>query len=186
MAFNTAAAYASGFDSGKYGFKSLGEAGLLSDDGKALMGSIQAQNQALAGNLAAKALGIEGDLKEREMINDVLMATLEQTAKEKKNNLLVNLMTGGKSGGSSSILSGINNLNAIQSGLPGGGFAKDPIGTVNKWNEANRASDPYSDLYKLDTNIPIPTSGSQLESKGLLDQKTLKLLEARGWKPPTK
>ena len=105
MAFNTAAAYASGFDSGKYGFKSLGEAGLLSEDGKALMGSIQAQNQALAGNLAAKALGIEGDLKEREMINDVLMATLEQTAKEKKNNLLVNLMTVVKSGGSSSILS---------------------------------------------------------------------------------
>ena len=179
MAFNTAAAYASGFDSGKYGFKSLGEAGLLSEDGKALMGSIQAQNQALAGNLAAKDLGIEGDLKEREMINDVLMATLEQTAKEKKNNLLVNLMTGGKSGGSSSILSGINNLNAIQSGLPGGGFAKDPIGTVNKWNEANKASDPYSGLYKLDTNIPMPTSGSQVDLSKVIAEDLLKALKGK-------
>ena len=186
MTFNTAAAYAQGFDSGKYGFKSLGEAGLLSEDGKALMGSIQAQNQALAGNLAAKALGIEGDLKEREMINDVLMATLEQTAKEKKNNLLVNLMNSGKSGGSSSLLSGIQNYNAIASGLPEPGFIKESIGMTNKWNEANRAGNPLSDLYKLDTNIPIPTSGSQLESKGLLDQKTLKLLEEMGWKPPTK
>ena len=34
MAFNTEAAYASGFDSGKYGFKSLGEAGLLSIENK--------------------------------------------------------------------------------------------------------------------------------------------------------
>jgi hypothetical protein len=150
------------------------------------MASIPAQNQALAGNLAAKALGIEGDLKEREMINDVLMATLEQTAKEKKNNLLVNLMSGGKSGGSSSLLSGIQNYNAILGGLPGGGFAQKPIKSTNNWNDANKASDPYSGLYKLDTNIPMPTSGSQLESKGLLDQKTLKLLEEMGWKPPTK
>ena len=179
MAFNTAAAYASGFDSGKYGFKSLGEAGLLSEDGKALMGSIQAQNQALAGNLAAKALGIEGDLKEREMINDVLMATLEQTAKEKKNNLLVNLMTGGKSGGSSSLLSGIQNYNAIASGLPEPGFIKQPVGMTNKWNEANRASDPYSDLYKLDTNIPMPTSGSQVDLSKVTAEDLLKALKGK-------
>jgi hypothetical protein len=179
MAFNTAAAYASGFDSGKYGFKSLGEAGLLSEDGKALAGSVQAANQALAGNLAAKALGIEGDLKEREMVNDVLMATLEQTAKEKKNNLLVNLMTGGKSGGSSSLLSGLNNYNAVLGGLPGGGFAKDPIGTVNKWNEANKASDPYSGLYKLDTNISMPTPSSQVDLSKATKQELLKALQGK-------
>jgi len=50
---------------------------------------------------------------------------------------------------------------------------------TNKWNEANRASDPYSDLYKLDTNIPMPTSGSQVDLSKVTAEDLLKALQGK-------
>ena len=147
MAFDTAAAYASGFDSGKYGFKTLGEAKLLSESGKDLAASVQAANQALAGNLALKALGIEGDLKEREMVNEVLMATLNETAKQKKNQMLINLMSGGTQ---SSGMSGIDNIlgsyQSIAGKLPGAAYVLEPEKVLNEVYSQDMFEDtsPYS------------------------------------------
>lgn len=177
MAFNAAASYASGFDSGKYGFKSIKE--VIGDDGKALFGSIGLSNQNLAGNLAGKAMEIEGTLEERNLINDVLMATLNETAKQKKNALLTGLMSK-PSGGSSGLLSGLTNYNAILGGLPSGGLLKDPMDTVNKWNSANAKSDPFAGLYGSEKTVPMPQSGSQVDLSKVSYDDLLKQLKMRG------
>jgi len=85
---STASTYAANFND-NFAPKTLGQAGLLSDEGKALMGSIA------AANLATEAAAMKGgfDLEKQSIYNDTLLAIQELKNEQAKKKAIIDQLS---------------------------------------------------------------------------------------------